>query len=298
MADGGSSDILQRDKMKQTKEFLAFIKERHAIYERRLAGKSKPWTKDPILQQYRFCNMYRELDTVTIWLRENWRGPWKHDHNVWFAMVVARVVNWPDSLYDLAAAIHNGKKIHWNPREFVREMDARKTRGEKVWTGAYMIHADAAPGLSKAAYYAERVLTPIWDSRKEAPFDSLASFHKWLMQFRDMGSFMAAQVVADVKYTLLLAEAKDWWTWAAPGPGSLRGLSRVEFGDLGTKYTDAAWRDALAELKAKIDPMLAKAGMPRMHAQDLQNCLCEFDKYQRVLNGEGRPRSKYDGKGE
>lgn len=284
--------------MKQTKEFFAFIKERHAIYERRQAGKPKPWTKDPILQQYRFCNMYRELDTVTIWIRENWRESWADDPNVWFAMVVARVVNWPDSLYELAAAMSKGGAITWQPKTFVREMDARKTRGEKVWTGAYMIHADAAPGLSKAAYYAERVLTPLWDARKEGSkvfSSSLSEAHQWLMQFRDMGSFMAAQVVADVKYTPMLADAKDWWTWAAPGPGSLRGLSRVEFGDLGTKYSNEAWRASLADLKAQIDPMLAKAGMPKMHAQDLQNCLCEFDKHSRVKNGEGRPRSLYPG---
>lgn len=284
--------------MKQLKEFVTFIKERHAIYARRQAGKPKPWTKDPILQAYRFCNVYRELDAVTIWIRENWRDPFKNDPNVWFAMVVARVVNWPDSLYELSSAISNGSKVDWSPRNFKLEMDSRKTRGEKVWTGAYMIHADAAPGLSKAGYYADRVLTPIWAERKvgtKAFSSSLSEAHTWLMQFRDMGSFMAGQVVADVKYTPMLRGAKDWWTWAAPGPGSLRGMSRVEFGDLGTKYTDASWRESLRTLQAKVDPLIMKADLPRLHAQDLQNCLCEFDKHSRVRLGEGRPRSKYPG---
>ena len=35
--------------------------------------------------------------------------------------------------------------------------------------------------------------------------------------------------------------------------------------------------------------------MPMIHAQDLQNCLCEFDKYERVRLNEGRPRSNYPG---
>ncbi len=287
--------------MRQVKEFFTFVKERHAIYERRAAGKPKPWTKDPILQSYRFCNMYRELDTVTTWIRENWRDPWRKDPNVWFAMVVARVVNWPDSLAELTYSVHNETQVRWKPALFVEKMDIRKTRGEKVWTGAYMIHADRHAGGSKAAYYAEQVLTPMWEARKEgakAFASSLAEAHRWLMQFRDMGSFMAAQVVCDTKYTPSLAKAKDWWAWAAPGPGSLRGLSRVEFGDLGTRYTDEEWRTSLATLKSKVDPMLAKAGMPPMHAQDLQNCLCEFDKHQRVLRGEGKPRSLYNGKGE
>ena len=32
-----------------------------------------------------------------------------------------------------------------------------------------------------------------------------------------------------------------------------------------------------------------------LHAQDVQNCFCEYDKYVRVLNNEGRPRSTYPG---
>lgn len=283
------------------KELFAFIKARHDIFMRRAAGKPKPWTNDPILQAYRFCNMYRELDTVTIWIREHWREPFTTDPNVWFAMVVARVVNWPESLQAITPAITNTKmgRIAWSPDTFVKKMDERKAAGEKVWTGAYMIHADAEPGLSKAAYYAKRVLDPVWKDRKDghAAFTgSLSEAHRWLMQYRDMGSFMAAQVIADVKYTNLLKNAPDWWTWAAPGPGSLRGMSRVEFGDVSTKYTDEQWSDSLRELKAKIDPMLVKAGMSKMHAQDLQNCLCEADKYWRVKNGEGKPRSKYPGK--
>jgi hypothetical protein len=282
--------------MKQVKEFVAFIKARHAVYERRQAGKPKPWTKDPILQQYRFCNVYRELDTVTIWIRENWRDPYKDDPNVWFAMAVSRIVNWPDSLYDLSTAISKGgKKLIWNPAAFVREMDARRTRGVKVWTGAYMIHADRHAGGSKAAYYAEQVLTPMWEARKQVQLGSLSEFHQFMMQFRDMGSFMAAQVVCDVKYTPLLAKAPDWNTWAAMGPGSQRGLSRVEFGDKDTKYSATVWYSALMDLKVRVDPMIAKAGLPAIHAQDLQNCLCEFDKYERVRLGEGRPRSKYNG---
>lgn len=288
----------------QVKEFFKFIRERHNIHIKKERGDKRPWTKDPILQSYRFCNVYRELDTVTIWIRENWRDPFKNDPNVWFVMTVARVVNWPDSLYELSAAITDSRdsgNVGWNPKTFVRELDARKTRGEKVWTGAYMIHADRHATGSKAAYYAAEVLTPIWEARKDGQVafeTSLSTAHTWLMQFRDMGSFMAGQVVCDAKYTPALKDAKDWWTWAAPGPGSLRGMSRIEFGDLGTKYSAVEWREALRELQTKVDPLIAKANMPRLHAQDLQNCLCEFDKYQRVLHGEGRPRSLYPGKGE
>lgn len=31
---------------------------------------------------------------------------------------------------------------------------------------------------------------------------------------------------------------------------------------------------------------------------DVQNCLCEFDKYRRLTLGEGRVRARYDGRGD
>ena len=41
--------------------------------------------------------------------------------------------------------------------------------------------------------------------------------------------------------------------------------------------------------------MAYDADLPPIHAQALQNCLCEFDKYERVRLGEGRPRNNYPG---
>src|SRR5215813_2551463 len=77
---------------------FAFAQERYNIFLRRNAGEKPPWTKDPVLRDYRFCNVYREDDRVTIWIRENWREPHADDPDLWFAMAVARLVNWPDSL--------------------------------------------------------------------------------------------------------------------------------------------------------------------------------------------------------
>lgn len=45
---------------------LDFAKERMKIWERKLEGRPQPWTQDLVLAQYRFCNVYRELDRQTI----------------------------------------------------------------------------------------------------------------------------------------------------------------------------------------------------------------------------------------
>ena len=36
-----------------------WIHECHMIWVKRKLGRPKPWTRDPILQQYRFCNVFR-----------------------------------------------------------------------------------------------------------------------------------------------------------------------------------------------------------------------------------------------
>jgi hypothetical protein len=45
-------------------ELFAFIKERHAIYERRAAGAAKPWTEDPIFQRFTEDISQANLDSL------------------------------------------------------------------------------------------------------------------------------------------------------------------------------------------------------------------------------------------
>lgn len=272
-------------------DLMAFILERHKIWKLKEAGKSKPWTQDPILQSYRFCNVYRELDTVTIWIAENWRAKHANDPHLWFAMCVARLINWPDTLGAL------GYPVPWRPAKFEDALHRRQQAEQKAFGGAYIVSTNGR-AMDKAEYLARHVLNPLWEARKAiAPKrgEPLAHFHARLMQFDGMGSFMAAQVVADLKYVEPLRSAPDWDTWAASGPGSRRGLNRV-FG----RPTDAPWRGddwlgSLTELHLAVGRRIAKARMPPLHAQDLQNCLCEFDKYERTRLGEGRPRATYPG---
>lgn len=275
-------------------ELVYFIKERHNIYELRKRNRPKPWTDDPILQNYRFCNVYRELDKETLWVATNWRYPNEKDPDVWFAMLVARVVNWHPTLAQL------GYPVPWNRSEFMRVLNLRTSRGEKVWTGAYMITTHKHP-MPKIAYYAKRVLDPAWQRRAELrprKGDTLSSFHARLMTVYGISSFLAAQVVADTKYTKPLLDAADWLDWAAPGSGSLRGLNRIMNRDIKHRFGEGEWLKRLRELQLEVNEELIGAGMAPLHAQDLQNCLCEFDKYERVRLGEGRPRSRYNGNGE
>ena len=141
--------------------------------------------------------------------------------------------------------------------------------------------------------YAVGVLSSVFKSKLRKDLDNVthcSTTHYALSKLEGFGSFMAAQVVADLKNTPghILTAAPDWHTWSAPGPGSLRGLGWCYERRIGA----AEYNNAINVLWNKIANL---SGMPAMCMQDFQNCLCEFDKYMRVSTRTGRSKRKYDG---
>jgi hypothetical protein len=276
--------------------YLAFIGEREAIRLRRADGEAWPWTDDPILREWRFCNIRREDDKVTKWLTENWREPNADDVDLWFAMTVARLVNWPDTLNEI------GFPVPWSADHFLEVMKAREARREKLYGGAYMLHADNKTGRPTPVYQVEALFNPLWEERNDVRprrGDTLATFDEILRQLQDdkviegLGPFYIGQIVADIKFVEPLKSAKDWWTYVVPGPGSRRGLNRILGRAVDAPWTEDRWRRELAQLHADIAGDLEDIGIGRLCAQNCQNALCEWDKWERVRLGQGTPRARY-----
>jgi hypothetical protein len=280
-------DVAVRLQPAKVRELIRFIRLRELAREYKEAG--RPFTKDPIIRKFRFCNMRREDDRVTRWIATHYRAKHCLDPDLWFALCVARMaLNSIDSMEAL------GYPVPWKPAAFRKMVLARQAQGLKIYGPAYMI---ATPNWTgpKHEFLVERLLGPLWQNRKHyrpRPDDSLASFHARLVEAHGVGSFTAAQVVADLKYLKPLANAGDWWDWAAPGPGSRRGLNRLVGRAKDAPWRDPDWLETLTQLRLMINPQLEKT-MAKLHAQDLQNCLCEFDKYERVRLGDGTPKQLY-----
>jgi hypothetical protein len=43
----------------------------------------------------------------------------------------------------------------------------------------------------------------------------------------------------------------------------------------------------------KFSPEYLSEKFPKLEMRDIEHSLCEFDKYERVRNGEGAPRGRY-----
>lgn len=269
-------------------EVAAFITERELVRTRKEAGAAPPWTEDWILQTYRFCNVRREDDKVTRWLKKNWRDPYQGHENMVPAMLLARMVNWPPTL----AAIGFPEK--WDDEQIISRIQAHAETGAKTWSGAYIVSTCGQP-MDKARYVVETVCGwAVGPHYQPHPGDTLAAVWTRLCTINGLGAgFLAAQVVADLKHCdKYLLQAEDWGTWAASGPGSRRGLNRYFGAALDSRWKGDQWLEHLHKMMAKVAPLLPSHIEP-ISAQDYQNVMCEFDKYQRVVEQRGRPRSKY-----
>lgn len=261
-----------------------WIEMREEVRRNKEAGKPKPWTHDHILQSFRFCNVRREDDKVTKWFAANWRsGKYWAEHNFVPAIILGRTINWPETLEAL------GFPYIWDKSYYKGVLDLRMARREKVYTGAYMITAGPT-GVTKNDWVLGNADT-YFNKRPILNPYSLEESWETLQQYPCVGPFIAGQIVADLAYTSHLSDARDWHTWAALGPGSMRGLNRLWGRNLKFHITQEQGLEEMREVQSalkKITPM-------DIHIRDVQNCLCEFDKYERVMFGQGKPRSAYPG---
>lgn len=275
------------DSIYRVDDFANFIKARelHRLVHDGLKAPSE--LMDPIISQYRFCNVRREDDRVTKWIAHNWRTPHENSKYIAFAMTVARLFNQPDTLADIEFPVPFRK-------DFIkRKLARRKERDQRIFNAAYIVSTNGR-AMDKVEYVIDHVLHPMWKNRDaygQRP-GTLDMLHTDLTGFQGMGSFTAAQVVADVKYTPAYRAAEDWHTFAASGPGSRRGLNRVVGNAPDVPWPEQAWRRELTVLRTEVLKKLPKY-LKDLHAQDIQNCLCEFDKYERARTGEGRPKQLY-----
>lgn len=280
-----------------------------------------PLTDDAVLQQYRFCNVFRELDRVTIWIRRNIREPFADHPDLWMMLAIARTINWPDTLRYLMNrhevkcdfnAWPNSREVAglphfaFSPEALGSALDFWRDRGEKVYTGAYMIRAESNPkaewySWTKQQYIARVVLGRLWEDREQITYQmengrdfGLEAIWGVFQQPRYIGwgPFMAYQVVVDLRHTRYLREAVDINTWAALGPGSRRGLNRLAGRPLDYPLRQA---EGLAEMRALWEEQdrWRAPWVPRIDLSDIQNALCETDKYLRVSRVEGKPRAQY-----
>lgn len=285
--------------------YWKFAAERQRVFEARVAGAPWPWTKDRILREYKFCNVYRAADRVSQYLIHDVAY---HDDDS----------SLEDRLFQIVAFRNFSNIATWEtvteilgrtPRiadlqlgTFEAALTDAKERNGGLYTGAFILCATNAYGrktkhlnhveLFRDMFVRSRLAERILEAA------SLEKVYELLHTFPLMGDFMSYQMAIDLNYSEHVNFSENDFT--KPGPGALRGIKKV-FSDLGgmTPQEVIMWmvdnqEAEFGRLGLEFDGLW---GRP-IQAIDAQNLFCETDKYCReavpeLASARSRIKSRY-----
>lgn len=263
-----------------------FAAERQAMFERRAAGQPSPWTSDPILSHYKFCNTFRASDRVSQYLIREviYAGDTADARDRLFRIIAfrffSRIKTWD------AVRAHLGRQpliTDLVDGRFERAITAARASTGKLYTGAFILCANRAYGfadkhLNHLALWREMFVVDDLGSKLLAA-GSLASIFDLLKTYPLIGNFMAYQLAIDLNYSDLINFSENDFTSA--GPGALRGITKA-FTTIGTQSPESVimWmvdhqEAEFARLGLTFDGLWGRA----LHAIDAQGLFCELDKY-------------------
>lgn len=272
---------------REMEQLRFWITEREAVRQAKESGAPKPWTENPWLRDFRWCNVRRMDDRVSRWLFDRWyprhATPVSAAQNLTDALF-ARLINWPDAL----------EEIQGDEGALRSVLQDRAKRGQKVFTGAYVIPGVA--GKNKVDSVCDHI-DAIRQSAASVLQPTMRDTWAALVKFDGMGSFLAGQVVADLAHLPAGNAWPDRHTWAPLGPGSARGINRLRGLPKEKSVRQAEFEQLLPALITDLRPHIEAIWVDRdLQAMDIQNCLCEFDKFRRLQGQEGKVRARYEGK--
>lgn len=264
--------------------------ERQRIWHRRFVLKlPEPWTTDPVLRQFSFTNLYRELDRGTIYYLERILRPLTEsgatDGDLLAITAAYRLFN---KVATWQACFEPTQTLRWDWSECEQRLRERAKR-DSVFTAATMVCAyDGKPGRDKI----ERIclmLGATFANRERHARDlktAKTPREAWerLKGLPGIGPFLAYEIYSDLLYFGDRFFKWDEDAWANPGPGCQRGLKIVwpERRDFLSEMCelrddqDAAFRRLGLDFAA-----IAPPGKEHLTLRSVEHWCCEFQKYSR-----------------
>ena len=288
---GTEKETVNRFIPEELDRYTYWIEERERIrHLKEDLKQDPPWTEDPILKEFKFCQVFREDDRTTRWFRTHMREPLRNSPDVFMATIAFRFFNLIETGRTL---LDNNLHIEWDRPKAIEEIK----KNPKWITGAYIVKSpnrmDKVTGVTECVSH-------IWDDRENIvkqleSFTTLEEAWRFLMQYPYIGPFVSYEMVTDLRHTYLLENATDICSWGNPGPGAMRGLNRLTGRPLEFCKRSWDWHSEMLDLydwcSQKLD--LSKLNYP-FEMREVEGGLCEFDKYSRILKGQGRTRSVYN----
>ena len=282
--------------------YWRFAAERQAIYFRRLVDPVGPWTDDPILNEYRFTNVYRAADRVSQYLIRNIQYDPERlatPAEVFFRTILFKMFNRIETWEALERELGS---ISWQstPLDRISEALERKIgKGDRIYSAAYIMPSPAFGHQRKHANHLALLDRMMRDGlpSKLVSAQSLKSTYEMILIYPGLGAFLAYQFCIDLNYSTLMNfnEAE----FVVAGPGALDGIGKcfhnaqLEDPSIVIHWMVERQDYEFGRLNLKFNGLFGR----RLQPVDCQNIFCEFSKYARVAHPDvpgmsGRKRIK------
>lgn len=264
------------------KEICDFARERLLIWQKKISNEPMPYTGDPILQKYRFCNVFREFDKQTIAIH-TMLNPLREDFALWLLnMFYCRMVARPETIESVGLLSFDSEK---NRELYDRLMASSRPRyGTPYVFPISTIQKSATPNRER--FICEYLPSIVRSIAKEIEtWESMSVVEgvtKILPIFGFNLNFLWTEVLIDVAYQY--PERIDLFAGFPIGPGSIPTMRMI---DRAADPVDLAVR--LQSIPFETGIMIDGTSL-RLSAENWEGIGCEFRKYTNLKAGRGRKR--------
>lgn len=288
--EANNRDVVQAvPPSKRLIHFYSFIKRRQERYLARVAHDAERYASlvdDPVLDNWKFTNVYRILDRVTQYELKHviddvdGRFDGMLDHMI--GIYVFRMFNSIPTWEMLP------EEYKYCPSKHLTDIEAfvedKRRQGVTIYNNAYMLTPPWTFGCETRTQLFMRTLrNMLADESLHKVYSSpdlRETFGIFLRQ-EGFGEFLAYQFALDYSYNHFDVEYE---AFVVPGIGCQRGMRRVWPG-LGKELMPGILK-CMAKSKLWIELLTYEGKELPLRGNDLQNCFCEYDKYCRVQSQE------------
>ncbi|MFN7526662.1 MAG: nucleotide kinase domain-containing protein [Dolichospermum sp.] len=270
--------------------YWRFAAMRQEVFFNKLKNVRPPWTSDPILNTYKFCNAYRVSDRVSQYLIKNViydENRSQNEEEVLFRILLFKIFNKIETWEYLESKIGDYITLsNFDLEGYSNILQEAMNIGYVIYTSAYMSCASKEFGYDKKhqnhlalidkMVVKDRVINRIVKAK------SLEEIFHILESYPLLGKFMAYQLATDINYSEVINFDDNSFTIA--GPGAERGINKCFIDTKGKSYADIIyWMTENQENQFQRLGLNFKSlwGRP-LKAIDCQNLFCETDKYCRA----------------
>ncbi|MFN9398968.1 MAG: nucleotide kinase domain-containing protein [Dolichospermum sp.] len=270
--------------------YWRFAAMRQEVFFNKLKNVRPPWTSDPILNTYKFCNAYRVSDRVSQYLIKNViydENKSQNEEEVLFRILLFKIFNKIETWEYLESKIGDYITLsNFDLEGYSNILQEAMNIGYVIYTSAYMSCASKEFGYDKKhqnhlalidkMVVKDRVINRIVKAK------SLEEIFHILESYPLLGKFMAYQLATDINYSEVINFDDNSFTIA--GPGAERGINKCFIDTKGKSYADIIyWMTENQENQFQRLGLNFKSlwGRP-LKAIDCQNLFCETDKYCRA----------------